>query len=342
MKRIQLHKPRRSSHWATILAIFALVPAIAAHAAPPRLLVISSDGMRADALTPENAPNISAMRARGACACVCLNEMPSVTMTNHACILTGLAADGHGVYLDIELPGFIAKPTLMELASVAGRRCAFLASKTKLKYFARPDSCEFISWDTSSGKMTETLLPLLDAAGPDVFFVHFSEPDSTGHRFGWMSPEYLEAVGRVDEWMGQILNRVQADTSRPTYLILTADHGGMGKNHFLNIPEDREIPWIVAGPGITPGLVIHDTVSILDTLPTALWLAGIPIPDGLPGLVRTEIKSSSPTSRPAADANSSSCAPSVGPPCAILLAFPIIVSSFVRQRVARRSNAMKC
>lgn len=327
--------PARLAHWATIHALLAFCLASSVFAAPPRLLVISSDGMRADALTAENAPNIAAMQSQGATACVCLNEMPSVTMTNHACMLTGLDAAGHGIYLDVELPGFIAKPTLMELAAAEGRRCAFLASKTKLKYFARPASCEFISWDTSSGKMTELLLPLLTADGPDVFFIHLSEPDSTGHRSGWMSPEYLEAVGRVDEWMGQIYDRIRADTSRPTYLILTADHGGKGTNHFLNIPEDRQIPWIVVGPGITPGLVIHENVSVLDTLPTALWLAGLPIPEGLPGVARTNIKSPSPPSQPAAGANAQSCQPTVGPPCAVLVVFPAMISSLVLLWFAR-------
>lgn len=257
---------------------------------PPRLLVISSDGLRPDALSPHRTPNISAMITDGASACICLNVMPSVTMTNHATILTGVPAEEHHVMLDVELPGVIQTPTLLDMGAAHGRRCAFLGSKTKMKYFARPSVCEFIATDGSSGRTVERLLSLLTQDGPDVLFVHLSEPDSTGHKFGWMSAEYMEAVGRVDELLGQIRARLFEDAERPTYLVLTADHGGKGTNHFLDIPEDRQIPWIVVGPDIRPNYLVGETVSTLDTLPTVLWLGGLPKPENLPGKVRREIR----------------------------------------------------
>lgn len=281
-------------------ALAAIMLAGNAAAAPPRLFMISCDGLRPDAISPERTPHLAALKAAGTTAKLCMNDLPSVTMTNHASMLTGLSSHEHGVVLDIDLPGQITKKTLMDFGSEAGRRCAFFASKTKLHYLVHDHTCETVSVDTSPAVMTERALPLIGAGGPDIFFLHYAEPDSTGHRKGWMSEDYLEAVKRDDEWLGQVFEKTRQD-GRPTYIMLLADHGGSGTNHFLNLPENRHIPWIVSGPGIAAGATLDEEVNVADTLPTALWLLEIPIPEGLTGVVRTKLRptASAPTSRPA-------------------------------------------
>src|SRR4029079_3192610 len=69
--------------------------------------------------------------------------------------------------------------------------------------------------------------------------------------------------------------------------ILSADHGGHGRNHSGSIEEDRLIPWIAWGAGVRRGHRITAPISTLDTAATALWalgLAGSPEMQGRPAL----------------------------------------------------------
>jgi arylsulfatase A-like enzyme len=122
--------------------------------------------------------------------------------------------------------------------------------------------------------------------------VHVRDPDSAGHAAGWLSAAYYDAVMVADNAIGAIVDAARADAVRPTYILLTADHGGDGLNHFLNIAENRQIPWIVAGPDIAAGLTLSESVSIVDAMPTVLWLLGVDVPVGLSGRARTSLKKS--------------------------------------------------
>ncbi len=79
-------------------------------------------------------------------------------------------------------------------------------------------------------------------------FVYFDGTDSTGHRHGWMSPEYLAAIGHADGCIGQVLPALGDAT-----VIVTADHGGHDKTHGTPSDEDMTIPFAIAGPGVPPG-----------------------------------------------------------------------------------------
>ena len=47
--------------------------------------------------------------------------------------------------------------------------------------------------------------------------------DETGHHYGYESPEYLEALKKLDNWIGRITKKIDNRTK----LIITTDHGGM-------------------------------------------------------------------------------------------------------------------
>ncbi len=65
-------------------------------------------------------------------------------------------------------------------------------------------------------------------------------------------------------------------------MILTADHGGHGRNHQSDDPLDIEIPWLIWGSGIAQGRVI-DCVSTVDTASTVREVLGIPAIDSMQG-----------------------------------------------------------
>jgi len=86
-----------------------------------------------------------------------------------------------------------------------------------------------------------------------VIFAHFPNPDYFGHLTGWMSEIYLNQLRLTDSQVGRLLDTLDArGLTDKMLIILTADHGGHGFGHGDDIPEDRLIPWIIAGPGVVP------------------------------------------------------------------------------------------
>lgn len=309
------------------LLVSLLVSGIAAGG--PRVVLISVDGLRPDAIMPDNAPVLSGLIERGTQAGTCYNDLPSATLPNHATMLTGLVSDTHGLLVDFDIPGTIPQPTLFDFAADAGLRGAFFGSKTKLRFLAHQDVLEAAVIDTDTDSLTQQVLARLTPDGPDVIFVHLRDPDSNGHRFGWMSAPYLEAVTRIDGQIGQIVAALDADTTRDSYLIVTADHGGTGLNHFLNVEEDRRIPWIIIGPDILAGRTLDTPISIADTTPTVLWLLGVTPPDGLDGRTLTELRD------PGAAPDSSLAVPPLGFPCMLFAVPPLALVCWLAGRRGR-------
>ena len=75
-----------------------------------------------------------------------------------------------------------------------------------------------------------------------------------------------------------------------TVVILTSDHGEEFLEHGSVLhsrtlyEEQLRVPLLLLGPGIPQGLRVEGAVSHIDLAPTALTLAGAPLPAGLPGV----------------------------------------------------------
>jgi hypothetical protein len=58
------------------------------------------------------------------------------------------------------------------------------------------------------------------------FFIHFAQPDGSGHRFGENSPQYTDAIKSDDEWTGKIIAKLRdLGLYDKTLVYVTADHG---------------------------------------------------------------------------------------------------------------------
>src|SRR5262249_43632901 len=89
---------------------------------------------------------------------------------------------------------------------------------------------------------------------PALCFIHLTDPDNTGHKFGWGSPQQIKSFANVDAAIGRIMQSIEtAGILQQSVVIITADHGGHAKTHGLNTPEDMMIPWIAWGSGVRKG-----------------------------------------------------------------------------------------
>ena len=111
---------------------------------------------------------------------------------------------------------------------------------------------------------------------PTLLFVHCDHVDHAGHHFGWGSAEYYTAVAKADVLVRKMLDAMEeAGIAKETALLITADHGGVGKSHGCITLECLEIPWILAGPGIVAGQEAPLPLRTTDTALTIAYMFGL-------------------------------------------------------------------
>lgn len=113
---------------------------------------------------------------------------------------------------------------------------------------------------------------------PDLLFVHLDHVDGAGHGKGWHTPEYFEAVQRADDRIGEMIDAIdEVRAWDSTVVIVTSDHGGVGKSHGGESMAELEIPWIIAGAGVANSREITRDINTYDTACTAAYLLGVPM-----------------------------------------------------------------
>lgn len=111
-------------------------------------------------------------------------------------------------------------------------------------------------------------------------------PDNPVLRKQWAN--YYDLVTALDYWVGGLLQELEEDgLAENTVVLYWSDHG-VGFPRAKRWPYDSglRVPLIVRWPGrIEPGSLRSDLVSFVDFAPTALSLAGVPVPGHMQGQV---------------------------------------------------------
>jgi predicted AlkP superfamily pyrophosphatase or phosphodiesterase len=265
----------------------APAPKKTGRAAIKHVIIVSEDGLRPDALTSVPAPVHEAIMKRGAYSMRARTIRHASTLPSHAAMLSGFDVKEHGLFWNSWKPerGWIHVPTVFDAAEKQGGSSAAFVGKKKLAHIAHPGAVGMFSRPGYfCRKIAAPAAQYFIDKRPTIEFIHFSDPDDLGHAEGWMSNPQLEAVRHADKCLGTLVDMIHAaGLDDETLFILSADHGGHGRNHSGKIEEDRLIPWIAWGPGVKPGHEIEAPIITVDTAATALWALGYPAPPGLQG-----------------------------------------------------------
>ena len=266
-----------------------------------RILILSIDGLRPDAIDAAPMPNLQAMMKIGAYSLTAQTIYPSATLPSHSSMLTGLCPSKHGVDWNDYLPnkGYANGTDLFDLAHAAGLETVMVVAKEKLRQITEPESTdEFIYVNDRGLVIAEKILENFPS-NFRVLFIHFPTSDWMGHVYGWKSWEYLNVLRQDDQALAMLLARLDETGLRDeTLVIVTADHGGHNRTHGTNLPEDMTIPWIASGPSVVP-VDLTIPINTTDTAATAAWFLGLDLPsdwDGIP--VYEAFGQVSPVSRP--------------------------------------------
>jgi len=252
------------------------------------VVVISIDGLRADAIEKFNAPTLERLMREGRYSLSAQTIPTSLTLPSHTSMLTGVGADVHKVTWNSDKTkefGYVKVPTVFGIAHNAGFATAAFFSKTKFHHLEVPGTLDFARAPTSDvrspwgeERTTDYVEQYLKNASPNLMFVHLAEPDFIGHNFGWMGRMYGNAVREADKGVARVIREADDRFGRGNYtLIVTADHGGHKRSHGTTEATDMTIPWIVWGAGVQKGTQLSG-IKTMDTAATILWMLGLDVP----------------------------------------------------------------
>lgn len=273
-----------------ILAISVICSAL--FPAESRVLIISIDGLRPDCALRAKAPHLRSLMSGGAFTFWAYTTPAAVTLPSHTSMLTGVTIEKHGISGNDDAAAAsqqLLVPTIFELAKKTGISSGFASGKTKFLLFKKAESVTRI-WIEKTNDMGVAVQAtnILGELKPRLMFVHFPDVDFAGHSKGWGSVEQIEAIENTDKALGLLLDGLARFGLREsTTIILSADHGGSGKQHGEEDDRSKFIPWIINGPEILKDYDLTQQralqVNTYDTFATACKVLGIPLPAGIDG-----------------------------------------------------------
>lgn len=239
-----------------------------------KVLLVSIDGLRPDAIFKAPAPTLLRLASDGAFSWEAQTIKPSMTLPSHASMVSGYPFEAHGIGWNDWRPGYVRVPTVFAAVKQAGYRTVMVVGKDKMQQLAIPGTVDTYVYAGDGDDDVAANAVIEIARGFDFMFVHLPLVDLAGHAYTWMSKQYLAQVAATDAAVGRILAALPAGTT----VIVTADHGGKGYIHVNELAEDYTIPWIISGPRTRRGHIITSPISTTDTAATVAFLFGVSLP----------------------------------------------------------------
>ena len=212
-------------------------------------ILVVIDGCRPDGIQQADTPNIDTLIARGAYTFNAQSVVPSATLPCHTSMFRGVTPSRHGITTNTWVPLVRPVPSVVESAHAMRRKTAFIYNWEQLRDLAAPSFLDFSYFrenlEDPLGDLTTARIAAqhLTAEQPDFCFVYLGVVDVAGHRHGWMSAQYVEQIGIADRAIGVLLEQLEEAHLLDRYFILVqSDHGGCGKTHGTDLPEDLTIP----------------------------------------------------------------------------------------------------
>jgi len=215
--------------------------------------------------------------------------MPTVTFPNFASMLSGAGPEQHGVTSNEWRPDkFTIAPECRGEGGHFPTIFGLLHEQrptAKLGMFFDGGGFPFIVEEGVPDKIgtakgpdatLELALDYITAAKPLLVFLHVDLMDHAGHTEGWESSAYDEALNHCDKLLGQLMARLkETQMLSTTVVLISSDHGGVGKRHGGNSMTEIEIPWMLRGPGVAVGKELTVPINTFDTASTIAEMFGL-------------------------------------------------------------------
>jgi len=240
-----------------------------------KTILILVDGMRPDAL--ENIESAQRIIKKSTYTMNAQTVFPSVTLPCLISLFHSVEPMRHGTTTNVYAPQVRPIRGLCEVLKGAGKECAIFYDWEEVRDVSRPNSIAHaafyagkrIGYLETGRKLADELIDYAKNYKMDFAFLHLACTDWTGHRFGWLSDEYMSAMQSSWDNIEKIISELGDEY---TYII-TADHGGHDRTHGSEMLEDMTIPVMLCGENFEKGKEIEN-VKIIDIAPTIAKLIG--------------------------------------------------------------------
>lgn len=241
-----------------------------------KTLLILVDGMRPDALA--NVEEAQEILQASSYTLDAQTVNPSVTLPCHVSLFHSVDPSRHGTTTNTYTPQVRPIKGLCEILLKANKSSAFFYNWEELRDLARPNSLDHsyfckggtFGFDQANDMVADAAIEYLTNNDTDFAFLYFGYPDDAGHRYGWMSDEYMEALRNSWRNISRTVKALPEDYT----VIITADHGGHARTHGSELPEDMTIPIIVVQKNTKSSFALSDA-NIKDIAPTITALLGV-------------------------------------------------------------------
>ncbi len=221
-----------------------------------KIILVLVDGMRPDGLLQCGHPFVQRLKEISQYTLTAQTVMPSVTLPCHMSLFHSVDPDRHGITTNTYVPQVRPVEGLFDRLDAKEKKCAFFYTWEELRDLSRPDRLHTalcINQHKQRGTddlITDAAIRYVNAEQPDFLFLYLGETDELGgHDNGWMSEAYLKVVNNAVGCVEKLRDAIPAEYT----VILTADHGGHGRGHGSDLPEDMTIPIFCMGPRFAPG-----------------------------------------------------------------------------------------
>ncbi len=256
------------------------------------VVVIGVDALSPDGIQKAHTPVMNRLLAEGAYSLRARAVRTTSSSQNWASMVMGAGPVQHGITSnDWERDNFSIVPT------ATGPEDLFPSMFSELRA-AEPDAyiASIYDWGGFGRLFPNSVVDVsVDADGPQdaaaqarnhmlehrprLSFIHLDHVDHAGHTYGHGSDEFYASVEEADRLIGEILTALEdAGIADATLVIISADHGGLGKGHGGDSMAEIEIPWIAHGPGVVAGKQLTVPINTFDTAATVLFALGIEQP----------------------------------------------------------------
>ncbi len=246
------------------------------------VIVIGVDGMSPDGIRNATTPVMDSMIAGGAVKWKVRTVLTTASSQNWASMIMGAGPEQHGIINndwerdDHTLPPIVAGkegifPSIFGILREQ-KPDAEIGAVYHWSGFGRLFEKQAVNHDKNFSTEDSTaadFISYIKAKKPTFGFLHFDHVDHAGHHDGHGTPQYYAAVAKADSLIGEVLKGIkEAGIEGSTLVIITADHGGIGKGHGGPTPEEGEIAMILHGKDIKKGYKIQQQVYTYDLAAT--------------------------------------------------------------------------
>ena len=251
------------------------------------VIVFAVDGLGANVLRAGMPPHFAKFRAESAYSFHARGVMPTVTFPNFASMLSGAGPEQHGVTSNDWRPDKFTIgpscagkgghfPTVFGLLRerLPGARMAMFFDGDGFPFIVEDGVADKIGAGKGPDATFEMALEYIIGQKPALVFLHLDLMDHAGHTEGFESAVYAQELLHCDRLLGKLMDAV----GKAATVIISSDHGGVGKRHGGNSMTEIEIPWMIRGPGVVAGKELAGPINTFDTASTIARIFGLQQP----------------------------------------------------------------